>query len=367
MITLHDKLIVVLICFLNFFAACTPIHHFETEASPEFFYGVNLGAAGFNAKKIPGKHTVDYLWPDGVDVQLYADSMGVNVLRIPFLWERMQPVLYGELDKIELSRLDDVIDAASLLGITVVLDVHNFGLYHSKMVGTHDVPSTALAHFWVQMAGHYREQNFVAFGLMNEPYKHKAREWAAIAQEVIYAIRSTGAKQMIMVPGTYWSGAHSWFRKAGEMSNAEALGNIKDPEDNFVFEVHQYFDADSSGTKPACVSEDIGVRRLEKFTSWLKHTGNNGFWGEFGASPDPVCLKALEKSLMYIAENDDVWKGWTYWAAAKWFGNYMFNIYPPDVELCPQVKVLMDMIEKTEKLRSERLGQDNAEKNIPIL
>lgn len=299
--------------------------------------GVNLAGAEFGGH--PGKHAKTYIWPSAKDVNMYAD-IGMNVVRVPFSWARMQPDLYKDFDRAEIGRLDAVVKAASARKVTVLIDPHNYGGYRGKMIGSEEVPSAAFADFWTRMAAHYIDQPYVAFGLMNEPNKHKAKEWAAIAKEAIDAIRKTGAKQTIMVPGTRWTGAHSWFSGGIEASNASALENIKDPANNFVFEVHQYFDGDSSGTKPTCANEDVGVKRLEKFTAWLKRTGHKGFLGEFGASKDPVCLKALEKTLKHMADNADVWHGWTYWAAAKWFGNYMFNIYPPDAEKFPQVGVL---------------------------
>jgi endoglucanase len=104
--------------------------------------------------------------------------------------------------------------------------------------------------------------------------------------------------------------------------------------------MHQYFDGNSSGTSPACVNENIGVQRIQNATSWLKSTGHKGFLGEFGASKDSTCLMALKNTLEYIEKNADVWEGWTYWAASKWFGDYMFNIYPPDPIQSPQMKII---------------------------
>jgi len=53
----------------------------------------------------------------------------------------------------------------------------------------------------------------------------------------------------------------------------------------------------------------------------------------------------LDKMLAYMDANSDAWYGWTYWAASKWFGDYMFNVYPPDTEKYPQAKVLKKYID----------------------
>lgn len=307
--------------------------------------GVNLANAGFGGKERPGIHGVNYLWPSPSDIDLYAD-LGANAVRVAFLWERMQRELYGPLDESEARRLDALVKRGAERGVTVIIDPHNYAAYYHKLIGSPEVPTAAFVDFWKRLAERYRDMPAAAFGLMNEPNKHEAEEWAPIAQAAVDAIRKAGAKQLILVPGTRWSGAHAWLAKDGRLSNAEALGGINDPGHNFVFEVHQYFDDNTSGTKPNCVSEDVGVQRLSAFTAWLKTTGHKGFLGEFGASKDPVCMEALRKTLQFMADNADVWMGWTYWAAAPWFGNYMFNVYPPDPAKFPQIEILKQAMQR---------------------
>ena len=318
-----------------FLLAATPL---RADAATTIYHGVNLPQAGFNPGAIPGIHFKDYAWPLPSEVGLYGD-MGANILRVAFLWERMQPELNGDLQPQELARLDAMVEAAKPRHIAILLDVHNYGMYKGNPIGSAAVPVTAFADLWSRLAEHYKDNSFIVFGLMNEP-KQSADAWAAIAQVAIDAIRKTGATQVILVPGANWSGAHAWMNKAGTMSNAEALVNLHDPAQNMAFEAHDYFDQDSSGTHPTCVSEDIGVERLQGFTAWLRQHKFKGFFGEFGASKDPVCLAALKKTLDYVNANNDVWFGWTYWAAAAWFGDYMFNIYPPDPAKYPQVDIL---------------------------
>jgi endoglucanase len=317
------------------------------HAQPDavFYHGINLAGADFAPQKLPGINATDYLWPSAGDIDMFA-SIGANIFRVPFLWERMQPQLNGPLDAAELSRLDALAQEAAARHAVLVLDVHNYGGYRGNWIGSEAVPASAFADLWTRLAAHYKDQPAVGFGLMNEPHEQKADEWAAIAQQAIEAIRQTGATQIIFVPGTGWTGAHSWQDKAGAMSNAEAIATITDPAHHLVIEAHQYFDQDSSGTHSTCVSEDIGEKQLAAFTAWLRQTGNKGLLGEFGASKDPVCMAALRRTLTYVSANKDVWYGWTYWAAAKWFGTYMFNVYPPDPNKFPQAGVLKQAMQK---------------------
>lgn len=297
--------------------------------------GVNIAGAEFNGSKLPGRHTFDYIWPNAKDIERFA-SAGFTVIRVPFLWPRMQPELNGTLDSNEVKYLDAVIEAGKKNNVKIVLDPHNYGNYRGNLIGSVAVPVTAFADFWKKLAERYKGYPNVIFNLMNEPNKQTAQEWASYAQTAVDAIRSTGASQLILIPGTHWTGAHSWISSG----NADALKNIKDPQNNFAFDMHQYFDTDSSGTHASCVSEDIGVKRLKKATQWLNDNGKQGFLGEFGASNDPVCLKVLENTLNYMKQNENVWKGWAYWAAGAWWGNYMFNINSLDVQKAPQFSVI---------------------------
>ncbi|WP_291327870.1 glycoside hydrolase family 5 protein [Desulfovibrio sp. UCD-KL4C] len=299
--------------------------------------GFNLAGAEFGSKILPGKEGTNYFWPKAADVKMYA-SAGATILRIPFKWERMQPTLYLPLEKSELNHLDTIIREAKKENVLIILDPHNYGNYRGNIIGSMKTPTDAFLNFWKRLATYYKNTPQVVFGLMNEPHSHSAKDWAYIVQKCIWSIRGTGAKQLILVPGTRWSGAHSWL--SGNKSNADALKNIFDPENNFMFEVHQYLDKRSSGTESLCVNENIGIKRLEGITKWLRKNKQKAFLGEFGIANNQLCLNSMDNMLKYIEKNSDAWGGWTYWAGSKYFGKYMFNIYPADSSVFPQFKIL---------------------------
>jgi hypothetical protein len=114
--------------------------------------------------------------------------------------------------------------------------------------------------------------------------------------------------------------------------------NIVDPGNNYVFEVHQYLDSNSSGASTNIVNADIGVTRLTAFTAWLRANSKRGFLGEFavanstiGGTANLIGDEALTNMLSYIAANSDVWEGWAWWAAGPWWGNYMFTLEPTNL------------------------------------
>lgn len=303
--------------------------------------GVNFAGPEFNGDRIPGKPFKDFVYPSKKDIDYFADR-GMNTFRLPFRWERLQRNLGWPLDAGELKRIDDVVAGVTRDGGYVLLDPHNYGRYFDKLIGSPEVPDSAFAEFWRLLAEHYKDNPKVIFGLMNEPFGIPARTWRTSAEAALKSIRETGAKNLVFVPGTSWSGAHSWRGKSG---NAEAFQDLKDPGNAMVFEVHQYLDSDYSGTDPKCQSETIGVETLTDFTKWLRETGNKGFLGEFSAGPDPVCLTALKGMLDHMRNNSDVWIGWTYWAAGAWWGKYPFSVHPSEDGEKPQLKVLVDAIQ----------------------
>jgi endoglucanase len=302
--------------------------------------GVNLAGADFGETALPGVFDEDYTYPTHGEVDYFAGK-GMNVFRIPFRWERLQQSLGAAFDVDEEARLRSIVDYATERGAAVVLDPHNYARYHGALIGQQ--PSAGdFAEFWARLAALFAANPRVIFGLMNEPYEIRVEAWISAANAAIAAIRAAGATNLILVPGTNWSGAGSWGSDWGYGANADAMQAVVDPGDRFAFEVHQYFDTDSSGSSAACVSSTTGSERLSGFTDWLRSHGYRGFLGEFGVSNDETCLAALDDALVHLDQNADVWRGWTYWAAGPWWGDYRFSIEPDGRADKPQMTVLLD-------------------------
>lgn len=306
------------------------------------YAGVNLSGAEFNSAAKPGVLYNDYVYPSDSDFA-YFSRQGMNVVRLPFLWERLQRSAGGKLDATQLSYLRTAVTRAKNHGMKVILDPHNYAKYYGRYIGTSAVPNAVFADLWRQLAAAFKNDDAVMFGLMNEPNDMKAVTWASAAQAGISAIRNTGAKNLILVPGVAWTGAHNWTvaSAGGGTSNGDALLKLKDPANKLAFEVHQYLDSDYSGTHSSCVSKTIGADTLKSFTSWLRAHHKVGFLGEFGAANNGTCMVALDNMLEYMQSNKDVWLGWTYWAAGAWWpSNYMFNVQPYKGASRPQMKIL---------------------------
>ncbi|MDT7820610.1 glycoside hydrolase family 5 protein [Xanthomonas hortorum] len=317
-----------------------PHVHAQTRALT--YAGVNLSGAEFASSKKPGVLNKDYMYAPASDYTYFA-GVGMNTIRLPILWERLQPSARGELDPAQLALVKQAVARAKASGMYLVLDIHNYAKYYGYKIGTPEVPIATFSDLWRRLALVFKNDNAVIFGLMNEPNGISAGGWAAAAQAGIDSIRATGANNLILVPGVLWTGAHSWYSPTSDgYSNATALTSIYDPLNHYAFEVHQYLDADSSGTSNVCVSATVGADRLRSFTEWLRLNQKRGFLGEFGTGNNAGCNAALQGMLGYMETNADVWLGWTWWAAGSWWNiSYEYNVHPnKDGTDKPQMSIL---------------------------
>jgi len=288
------------------------------------YTGVNISGGEWGYIKtrenpVYGQH---YMYPSDAEIAYFVD-MGMNVIRLPFTWEIIQPSPMEAFQPSDVERLSDAVARIVARGAVAILDPHNYACYRGKPLGTPDAPTEWFADFWRRLAMLFANNPLVWFGLVNEPHIQSATDWLSTANAAVAAIRSTGAANLILAPGTNWDGAHSWLR-----SGNDALLGLHDPMYNWIVEAHQYFDVDSSGTHPEVVSETIGSERLVEFTTWCRTNGKRAFLGEFGASALGGAGAAVRNLLDYMESNSDVWHGFAWWAAGAIWDNYMFGLDP---------------------------------------
>lgn len=292
--------------------------------------GVNLSGAEYNAAKASGRIFTDYVYPNNAEIDYYK-SKGMTALRLPFAGSRLQPVNNAALNTAELARIQNVVTYAAGKGMTVILDPHDYGKKYDsvsasmKTLGTENgLPAAYFADFWSRLATAFKTQPNVMFNLMNEPYQQTAAQWKAVAVPAITAIRAAGATQKILIPGTWYTGAHSWISSG----NAAAWAGFTEPGNNFAFEMHQYLDSNSSGTSATC-AVGKGAVALQQATAWARANKVQIFLGEVGWAQNAACMAEGAAIMAYTTANADVWLGWAYWAGGPWWPEtYMFRLTP---------------------------------------
>ena len=142
-----------------------------------------------------------------------------------------------------------------------------------------------------------------------------------------------------MVSGGRWSGAHEWFKVRTGTTNADAFAGLEDPLDRTVLEVHQYLNEGYSGTRQDCLPPEHFDGMFEKLSRWADENDQQLLLGEFGSPPREECLASLER-ILHLSNDPSTWRGWAYWAAGAWWGDYFLTVHPDDGQDRPQMSVL---------------------------
>ncbi|EEB95938.1 hypothetical protein MPER_05013, partial [Moniliophthora perniciosa FA553] len=133
----------------------------------------------------------------------------------------------------------------------------------------------------------------------------------------IDGIRSIGAEQLIIAPGNSFTGGHSWTQAGADAPSSDFLNKLVDPLNNTAIDIHEYLDEDFSGGHAECTQP--GPSNLAAVTAWLQENNLKAMLTEFGGGNNDGCRQALDDLLTFLEDND-VWIGWTAWAAGPFWG-----------------------------------------------
>ena len=304
-----------------------------------FARGINLSSAALGDTHIPGIYGRDYIYPSSDYLDYYA-SKGFGIVRLPFLWERLQQSLFGPLDPGELQRIKNFVDAARTRKIRVILSPHNFGRYHidgrETLIGTPGLPIEAFADFSFKVASTFAGDGAVyGLSLMNEPHDSQGM-WKRTAQAGLDAIRRADRTRLVLAPGDQWSEAYRWRQYNDDFV-------LNDPESRIMYEAHQYFDADHTGSYKlnytlSGATPDRGVAWVQPFVNWLHQHQLPGILTEFGVpNNDARWFGLMEELLSYLARER---VPWTYWAGGPWWGEYRLSTEPKNGTDAPIMAIL---------------------------
>ncbi|KAI8926477.1 glycoside hydrolase superfamily [Entophlyctis helioformis] len=238
-------------------------------------------------------------------------SKGANAFRFPILWESIQPGLNGALSTTFLAKLDAAIAYVAASGVAII-DIHNNATFNGVSLANGGASANAFGNLWSQIATQYKNNPSVWFGLMNAPDMRTngctdSQLWFPYVDKAITAIRLAGATNKILVPSGQGSRAETW---QWPCTNGDIMAQITD--NNFAFDMQQYFTADGSPTFGTCTKI---ASTLSNTTTWLRTNRKTAFLSAFSVNwDDSSCRNLLGSYLSYFDDNSDVWLGWTYWA-----------------------------------------------------
>lgn len=294
-----------------------------------YLRGVNVAGAEFAAPNVqttssfsnenPGTYDVDYHYDSQATFD-YLAGRGVELVRLPFRWERIQPQPGGALDEAELQRLTDAVSRARSAGLRVVLDMHNYGAYYlfdgtqgvRRPIGSSQVSVADFADVWQRLSRVFRGDDGVAgYGLMNEPVgldddvdwgtTEGAALWERASQAALDAVRGNGDGTLVLVPGYFWSGVQNW-------THFHPDAWIADPAGNHRYEAHHYWDSDNSGQYRRSYDEEVELA-AEDYPSGCTITGTEGPDELMGTSGDDVICGLGGGDRIRGGDGDDVLRG----------------------------------------------------------
>lgn len=98
----------------------------------------------------------------------------MNTFRIPVGWQfLLNNNLGGTLDSNNWNTYDKQIQGCLSTGAALcIVDIHNYARWNGAIVGQDGPTNAQFANLWSQIAAKYKNNNKIAFGLMNEPVSH---------------------------------------------------------------------------------------------------------------------------------------------------------------------------------------------------
>jgi len=302
------------------------------ESSGEFGVYSSTATPGTG---LPGRFGVDYQFINTAGIDTYVDQNKVNLFRVAFLLERMCPVATGLGATFNETHFDLYKEAIDYITVTkgayAILDPHNYMRYNDpsqqpatgSVIGNTSDPKAAttaqFGEFWEELAGRFKDNGKVIFGINNEPHDMPTSLVLANDQAAVDGIRNSGAENLIIAPGNGYTGGHAWLQSSqGDDPSGDYMYMLTDPLNNTAFDIHEYLDSDFSGGHLECAQ--AAATNLDPLTAWLKQYGFKAMITEFGAANTTQCEPYLQDLINYMADNEE-YIGWTAWAAGPFWGS----------------------------------------------
>ena len=288
----------------------------------------------------------------------FSQNDKFNIFRLPVGWQYLQDSLGATLNAGNAGTYDQLVQACLKTGAHCIIDIHNYARWNGAIIGQSGGPTNdQFANLWSQLAKKYAGDANVVMGLMNEPHDSKClyllcffilltsvtvpdiNSWSQAVQAAVTAIRTAGAtEQLILLPGNSYTSAGSFV----STGSAAALNSVKDSDgttSKLIFDVHNYFDSDGSGTNPECTSNKI-ADGFQPLVSFLQSNNRQALVTELGGgSSTQSCLTDICQALDFLNANSDVYLGWVGWAAGSFASSYPLSLLPSgstDVPLVTQ-------------------------------
>jgi endoglucanase len=317
-------------------------------------HGVNIAGAEFGAQNTHAVPFFDRFFPistgDQTLADYYIDDQGCKLLRWPFSGSHLQLYPFANLSHFELNRMKEVADACRSRGAYVIFDFHNYHEHYDYATGgirfwDTETDYDAIYDRYYRFGKVWADYPNVIIQPMNEPKTVSADEARNYHLIALKALLDAGFNGLVLLSGTNFSGAHSWTTSPGgddtlnnslswnewidgtEITIAGTTAIAFEDAGDIAFDMHQYYDSNSSGTSGTCT---VGAAtRLDAAISWGRDKGvkiiiGETAWGD-NATCDDVAKAALKK---LVFENKDVIMAYVVWGGGAFSTSYHFRTDP---------------------------------------
>lgn len=266
-------------------------------------------------------------------MQHFVTNDKLNAFRLPVAWQYLVNwELGGTIDETNFAAYNELVQNCTAIASMCIVDVHNYARWDGDIINQSSgaVTNADFTSLWSQLATKFASQSKTAFGIMNEPHDiTDMTTWGATVQAAVTAIRQAGAtSQIILLPGNAYTTANGYVTNSGPY--LQGITNIDGSFDNLIFDVHAYLDSDNSGTASTCVTNNT-VDAFGPLATYLRSFDppRQAMLSETGGgSSDSSCEEYLCQELQFLADNSDVFIGYTGWAAGSFATSYVLSETP---------------------------------------
>ncbi len=248
-------------------------------------------------------------------VRVALKDWHVNIIRLPLAQDSWFGKMPDQSDQGQAYRalVKQIVELCAANNCYVILDLHwNDAGVWGKDIGQHVMPDANSLLFWKSVATEYKNHPAVVFDLYNEPHdvswdiwrdggqvteadgKQGTRTYKAIGmQELLDAVRETGAKNVALIGGLNWAYDLDGILAGRQLKDATGRG--------VMYANHAY---PQKGESVA-----VWTKRMETATKTLPV-----FVGEFGSDPGGGVGETGESWVRHVLQviQDHDWN-WTAW------------------------------------------------------
>ena len=290
---------------------------------------INVSGLEYNGGKPGARAYFDYAPPsDATLASIKANRFWA--IRLPISEETLQPdpvkAAAGTLDETYLAAVLDASTRAQKVGLSVIVDLHNYGRYYGNPVNvTGTTPATNIRPMYINvvaaLAKRLQAAGVWGFAVANEPHDIADADVQSVEQDAVNAARAAGFRGYLFVENTGWA------------QPGKIYVTVKDPmpSGKTCYDVHAYGDGNNSGTYKQTMAQDgtdadTIVNRLKPSVEQAKSEGRCLFVGELGA---PLADAGRRTQVLHAAEylrSNGI--DWALWTAGEWSSNDPNSLQP---------------------------------------